>query len=122
MYISLSQKLTVGFPLSFIECQLRPSKSGLSLDQYLMFLDRGGKGVPNFRLFGADVINEGLLVKLFFAIAYFFFLFVFSFLSLLFFLFFFSVLSLFLFSYFLCFFILNKRDNHNLKKDKEDQI
>ena len=87
-----------------------------------MFLDRGGKGVPNFRLFGADVINEGLLAKLFFAIAYFFFLFVFSFLSLLFFLF----LSLFSLCSFLViffvFFILNKRDNHSLKKDKEDQI
>ena len=122
MYISLSQKLTVGFPLSFIECQLRPSKSGLSLDQYLMFLDRVGKGVPNFRLFGADVINEGLLAKLFFAIAYFFFLFVFLFFLSCSFFFFLCSLSLFLFSYFLCFSILNKRDNHNLKKDKEDQI
>ena len=87
-----------------------------------MFLDRGGKGVPNFRLFGADVINEGLLAKLFFAIAFFFsFCLFFSFSPVL--SFSFSVLSLcsFLVIFFV-FFILNKRDNHSLKKDKEDQI
>ena len=44
---------------SGFECELRTSKSGVRLDQNLMFMHRGEEGVgdSNFRLF-VGVINE----------------------------------------------------------------